>query len=88
MSTFNNVWAALEDDPIKRKNLEIRSELLASIETAIKQQGLSQKELAKLLGATQPRVSDLLNGKIDQFRIDMLVNYAFKLGLDVEFKAA
>lgn len=88
MTTFASVWEALEEDPIKRENLKIRSELLSSIEKAINEQQLKPKELVKILGSTQPRISALMNGKINQFRIDMLVNYAHKLGLHVSIKAA
>ena len=46
----------------------------------------SQQELQTLLGTTQPRVSDLLRGKMSKFSLDMLVIYAEKLGLHTEIK--
>jgi len=50
--------------------------------------GLSQTEVAALLGISQPRVSALLRGKIDKFRLDSLVDMAHRLGLSVSIRIA
>lgn len=60
--------------------------LLTALKAHIEKQGLSQVQAAKLLGVTQPRVSDLMRGKIDLFAIDALVNLASAAGLRVEMR--
>jgi len=86
--TFDNVWDALEDNPVKAKNLKLRAELLTVIISRIEESELTQKETAKQLGITQPRVNALLKGKIEDFRLDSLVNLAHKLGLTVSVEIA
>jgi len=82
--TFTNVWDALEDDPAERESLKIKSRLVIDIEQRIKALGLTQAQAAKLMGISQPRVSDVVNGKIDRFTIDMLITMLIRLGLHVE----
>ncbi len=82
-SRFFLAWDAIEDDPVIRQNLKLRSELMIEIEKAIRQQQLTQAEAAEILGVSQPRVSALLKGKINDFRLDALVNFAHKMGLQV-----
>lgn len=84
--TFKNVWDALEDDPAARESLKIKSRLMMDIERRIKDQGLTQKQAAKQMGVSQPRISDLVRGKIDRFTIDMLVNMLARLGMHVEIR--
>lgn len=85
---FESVWDALEDDPIRRENLKLRSELLIAISEAIKARALKQQDAAELLHITQPRVCALLKGKIDEFRLDTLVDIAHRLGLHVSINVA
>lgn len=82
--TFKNVWDALEDDPAERESMKIKSCLMMDIETCIKKQGLTQKQAAQKMGVTQPRISDLVRGKVNRFTIDMLVNMLARLGMHVE----
>ncbi len=86
--TFDDVWDALEDNPVKAKNLKLRAELLTVIISCIEESGLTQQETAKQLSITQPRVNALLKGKIEDFRLDSLVNIAHKLGLTVSVEIA
>ena len=85
---FESVWDALEDDPIKAENLKLRSTLMMAIAERIAAEGLNQTEAAKQLNITQPRVSALLKGKIEDFRLDTLVNLAHQLGLQVSIQVA
>ena len=85
---FESVWDALEDDPIKAENLKLRSKLMMAIAERIAAEGLNQTEAAKQLNITQPRVSALLKGKIEDFRLDTLVNLAHQLGLQVSIQVA
>lgn len=88
MATFSNVWDALEDDPIKRENLKLRSQLMIEINLKIDEDRKTQKELAEILETTQPRVSALRKGKINDFRLDMLVDFATRLGLRISLGVA
>ena len=84
--TFKNVWDAIADTPEEAANLSLRSELMDEIEAIIKQNGWTQKEAAKRCGVTQPRINDLLRGRISKFSIDALVNIASALGRRVTVK--
>jgi len=85
---FSSIWDALEDDPIRRKNIKLRSELLSAIIESIKDKNLLQREVAEMLEITQPRASALINGKIDDFRLDTLVDISHRLGLKISIKIA
>jgi predicted XRE-type DNA-binding protein len=80
---FASVWDAIADTPEEAANLSLRSELMDEIEAIIKKNGWTQKEAAKRCGVTQPRVNDLLRGRISRFSIDALVNIVSALGRKV-----
>jgi predicted XRE-type DNA-binding protein len=54
-------------------NLKVRSSLMIAITKIIRERGLTQAEAAELFGAPQPRISELVRGKIRLFSIDKLV---------------
>lgn len=81
---FNDVWDALVDDPAEREVCKIKSSLMAAIAGHIKEHGMTQKEAAKVMGVSQPRLSDAVRAKGDKFTIDMLVDMLARLGLHVE----
>jgi predicted XRE-type DNA-binding protein len=81
---FTSVWDAIEDTPAQAENMKLRSSLMMALKDHIAREGLSQSQAAKLLGVTQPRVSDLMRGKIDLFALDTLVNMLAAAGLHVE----
>jgi predicted XRE-type DNA-binding protein len=83
---FANVWDAIEDTPAQAENMKLRSALIMALKDHIAGTGLSQSEAAKLLGVTQPRISDLLRGKIELFGLDTLVNMVGAAGLHVEMR--
>ena len=85
---FDSVWDALEDDPVRAENLKLRSVLLMEISEKIQSMGLTQSKAAEILRINQPRVCALLQGKIDQFRLDSLVDMAHRLGLNVSILVA
>ena len=85
---YSNVWDALEDDPVIRKNLKMRSSLMVSINKKLASLKGTQTQKAELIGISQPRLNDLLKGKIDKFRLDTLINIAHKLKLNVQLKIA
>ncbi len=85
---FDSVWDAIEDTPAQAENMKLRSALMIALKEHIAQEKLSQVEAARLFGVTQPRVSDLIRGKIDLFSLDALVNMLATAGLRVEMQVA
>lgn len=83
---FGSVWDALEDTPEEAENMKLRSGLMMALKAHITRLGLSQAQAAKLFGVTQPRVSDLMRGKINLFALDALVNMAAAAGLHIEMR--
>ena len=81
---FDSVWDAIEDTPEDAENMKLRSQLLSALKQRIERSGMSQAQTAKQLGVTQPRISDLMRGKIQLFALDALVNLATAAGLHVE----
>jgi predicted XRE-type DNA-binding protein len=81
---FKSVWDAIEDTPGEAANMKTRSALMMAISSYITQQGWSQAEAATTLGVTQPRISDLMRGKVQLFSIDTLVNMLAGAGFRVE----
>jgi predicted XRE-type DNA-binding protein len=78
---FDDVFDAICDTPEEAENLKLRSDLMRELTSQIA--GMSQQEAANLLGVTQPRVSDLVRGKIQHFALDKLINMAARAGLKV-----
>ena len=85
---FDSVWEAIEDTSGQAENMRLRSELMMALKDTIARKGLSQSQAAKWLGVTQPRVSDLMRGKIELFALDSLINMLAAAGLHVEMRVA
>ncbi len=83
---YDNVWDALYDDSSMAESLKIKSQLMIRVEKYIKENGLIQKDAAAIFGVSQPRISDLVRGKIDRFTIDMLINMLSRVGIKVDIK--
>jgi len=83
---FANVWDALCDTPEEAANLSARSDLMIQISEIVKKSGWTQADAAKRCHITQPRMNDLLRGRIDRFSLDALVNIAAALGRKVKVK--
>ncbi|WP_336696259.1 MULTISPECIES: helix-turn-helix domain-containing protein [Burkholderiales] len=83
---FASVWDAIEDTPAEAENMKLRSVLMAALKNHLTSTKMSQAQAAKLFGVTQPRVSDLMRGKINLFGLDALVNMATAAGLHVEMR--
>ncbi|ALM81772.1 helix-turn-helix domain-containing protein [Bordetella sp. N] len=84
--TYGSVWDAIEDTPAQAENMKLRSELMSALKTYVSRSEMSQAQAAQVFGVTQPRVSDLMRGKIDLFGLDALVNMASAAGLHVEMR--
>lgn len=85
---YASVWDAIEDDPGQAENMKLRSRLMMALRDHIAQEKLNQAAAAELLGVTQPRISDLVRGKVDLFSLDTLVNMLAAAGLHVEIQVA
>lgn len=83
---FANVWDAIAERPEEAANLELRFELMERISAIVRQNGWSQIEAAKRCGVSQPRINDLLRGRIARFSLDALVNIAGMLGRKVKIR--
>lgn len=81
---FASIWDALEDTPQEAANMRLRSKLMMELCRVIRGWELSQKEAAKRLKITQPRLNDVLSGKIDKFSLDALVNLSAAAQLEVD----
>lgn len=78
-----NVFEQLGFDSQESANLVVRSDLIRALEKHINTGQMTQSEAAKLMGVSQPVISDLMRGKIDKFSIDKLVNMASRAGLSI-----
>ncbi len=83
---FASVWDAIEDSPEGAENMKLRSVLMTALKNHLARTGMSQTQAAKIFGVTQPRVSDLIRGKINLFGLDALVNMATAAGLHIEIR--
>jgi predicted XRE-type DNA-binding protein len=88
--TFASVWDAIVDDVQERANLRVRSELMSKLAAIVVENGWTQAEAGNRCGVAQPRINDLLRGRISRFSLDALVNIASALGqsVHVELSAA
>lgn len=83
---FASVWDAIEDTPEEAENMKLRASLMLALKNHLIRTNISQAQAAKLFGVTQPRISDLMRGKISLFSLDALVNMAAAASLHVEIR--
>jgi len=83
---FNNVWTAVEDNFVLAENLRLRSQLMMAISEYVKRSGLTPTEAATELGTTHPRLSDVLNGHIENCTLDRLVNMLSAAGARIQMQ--
>ncbi|MFT3792732.1 MAG: XRE family transcriptional regulator [Rudaea sp.] len=85
---YASVFDAIANTPQEAANLRLRAELMHRIEKHVERKKWTQGEAAKHGGVTQPRMNDLLRGRLSRFSLDALVNIAADMGLRVELRAA
>jgi predicted XRE-type DNA-binding protein len=87
---YTSVWDALADTPEEAANLRARADLMRQIAAIVKEDGWTQAEAAQRCGVTQPRMNDLLRGRVSRFSLDALVNIATAIGrrVRVDIEAA
>lgn len=88
--TYESIWDAIADTPEQAANLRARAELMQQVATIVKKNRWTQAEAARRCGISQPRMNDLLRGRVSRFSLDALVNIATALGrrVHMELKAA
>lgn len=80
-----NVFRDLGFSPDEAEHLQVRADLMIRLTRILEARGLTQAAAATLLGVTQPRISDLMRGKVDRFSIDNLVELLGRVDLRVTF---
>jgi len=83
---FASIWDALEDTPGAAENMKVRASLMMALKAHIEHAGWTQAQAAKQFHVTQPRISDLLRGKISVFSVDSLINMTANAGMRVELR--
>lgn len=87
-SSSGNVFLDLGFDEAEAQVMALRADLMAQLARQIKSRRLTQVEAAELLGVSQSRVSDLARGKFEKFSLDMLVQFAARLGKPARIQLA
>lgn len=77
---YTNIFEAITEDAAEASELQTRSDLMIAIRDIVSAKGWDQKQAAAAMGITQPRVSDLVNGRIEKFSIDKLMTCLYKIG--------
>ncbi|MES9930389.1 MAG: XRE family transcriptional regulator [Candidatus Thiodiazotropha sp. 6PDIVS] len=85
---YKSVFDAIADTPEEALNMKLRTVLMREIVDIIESNHWTQKEAAKHLGVTQPRISDLQRGKLSLFSLDTLVNMVAATGGSIDMKVA
>jgi len=78
---YQSVWDAIEATPQAAASMRARSELMIELAELIRRSGWTQRDAAARFGVTQPRISDLVRGRIELFSLDTLVDMAAAVGL-------
>jgi predicted XRE-type DNA-binding protein len=80
---FDSVWDAIEDSPAAAVNMKARADLVIAIREVVESWKVTQAKAAKRFGVNQPRMNDLVRGRIDKFSLDALMKLASRAGLAV-----
>ncbi len=84
--SYASVWDALADTPEQAANLRARADLMRQIAEIVKKNKWTQAQAANHCGITQPRINDLLRGRVSYFSLDALVNIATAIGRRVHLE--
>ena len=85
---FASVWDAIENTLQEAASMKARSTLMMELTAVIQERGMTQAEAAELFGVTQPRVSDLMRGKVNLFSLDTLMDMAATAGMSPVVKVS
>ena len=81
---FPSVWNAIENTPQEAVSMRLRSEIIIELSSLIEESGLSHVKAAELFCVTEPRVSELMRGKVELFSLEDLVGMAAVWGHSIE----
>jgi predicted XRE-type DNA-binding protein len=84
MTLYATVWDAIEDTPEKAAAMRRRANVMIAVANKVESWGVSQREAARRLGITQPRLNELLKGKLSAFSLDALMALADRAGFVVK----
>ena len=82
----DNIFADLGFEPQEAESLNIRATLMLEIEAYIRREKITQREAARRMGVTQPRVSDLMRHRIELFSVDGLIEMLSAVGMKIDVK--
>jgi predicted XRE-type DNA-binding protein len=82
--SYESVWDAIEDDLGDRQRMKVLSNLMAELRLYIRAKRWTQQVAAKRLGVTQPRISNLMQSRINLFSIDALVEMTGRAGIKLD----
>jgi predicted XRE-type DNA-binding protein len=87
---FSSIWDAIEDSPEQAASMKARAKLMIALSKKVSSWNISQSQAARRLAITQPRLNDLLKGRINKFSLDMLVNLCARahFRVDIHIKPA
>ncbi len=90
VESFDNIWDAIADTAGESANIQAKAALMRQIVAIVKKNDWKQVEAAQHCGITQPRLNDMLRGRISRFSLDALVNIAAAIGqrVHIELEAA
>jgi predicted XRE-type DNA-binding protein len=83
---FDSVWDAIEPSAASAAGMKARAQMMTAIRETVEAWGVTQAVAAKRLGLTQPRMNDLIRGRVSKFSLDALLNIAARAGLAVRLK--
>jgi predicted XRE-type DNA-binding protein len=86
VQTLASVWDAVAETSEEAANMRLRSALAIAVRGVVEGWQMTQAEAARRLGVTQPRLNDLLRGRLDRFSLDALVGLAEHAGLAVRME--
>ena len=86
--SYQRVWDAIEPLASEAASMKVRAQMMIAIQQTVDDWGVTQAVAAKRLGLTQPRMSDLLRGRISKFSLDSLMNLASQAGLAVRVRVS
>jgi predicted XRE-type DNA-binding protein len=81
---YESIWDAIEDTPQRAASMKAKATLMIELQELLKQAGITQAEAAKKLGVTQPRISDLMRGRIELFSLESLMDMLSSAGMQVQ----
>jgi predicted XRE-type DNA-binding protein len=76
---YDNIFDVIADSPAEAADLQFRADLMSTLRKLLEERNLRQAEIAEALGVSQPRVSELMRGKIDLFSADKLIGLLARL---------